>query len=154
MNLNTLTEKAQESVLGAQTLATEQNHSEVTPEHLLVVLVEQSGGIVPSILRKMSIDSARMAADARAQLKTMPQAYGADVRLSPRMKLIFDSAQAEAKRLQDEYVSTEHLFVALATEVGRSPAAQLLQRSGATKDAIFAALTQVRGNQRVSTHRS
>jgi ATP-dependent Clp protease ATP-binding subunit ClpB len=151
MNLNTLTEKAQESVLGAQTLATEQNHSEVTPEHLLVVLVEQSGGIVPSILRKMSIDPARMAAEARALLKTMPQAYGADVRLSPRMKLIFDSAQAEAKRLQDEYVSTEHLFVALATEVGRSPAAQLLQRSGATKDAIFAALTQVRGNQRVTS---
>ena len=151
MNLNTLTEKAQESVLGAQTLATEQNHSEVTPEHLLVVLVEQSGGIVPSILRKMSIDPARMAAEARALLKTMPQAYGADVRLSPRMKLIFDSAQAEAKRLQDEYVSTEHLFVALATEVGRSPAAQLLQRSGATKDAIFAAMTQVRGNQRVTS---
>ena len=74
MNLNTLTEKAQESVLGAQTLATEQNHSEVTPEHLLVVLVEQSGGIVPSILRKMSIDPARMAADARALLKTVPQA--------------------------------------------------------------------------------
>ena len=151
MNLNTFTEKAQEAILGAQNLATEQNHSEVTPEHLLVVLVEQSGGIVPSILRKMSIDPARMAADARALLKSMPQVYGADVRLSPRMKLVFDSAQAEAKRLQDEYVSTEHLLVALATEVGRSPAAQLLQRSGATKDAIFAALTQVRGNQRVTS---
>ena len=81
----------------------------------------------------------------------MPQAYGGDVRLSPRMKLIFDSAQAEAKRLQDEYVSTEHLLVALATEAGRSPAAQLLQRSGATKDALYAALTQVRGNQRVTS---
>jgi ATP-dependent Clp protease ATP-binding subunit ClpB len=151
MNLNTFTEKGQEAVLGAQTLATEQNHSEVTPEHLLVTLVEQSGGIVPSILRKMSIDPARVAADARGLLKAMPQAHGADVRLSPRMKLIFDSAQAEAKRLQDEFVSTEHLLVALATEVGRSPAAQVLQRSGATKDAIFAALTQVRGNQRVTS---
>ena len=99
----------------------------------------------------MSIDPARVAADARGLLKAMPQAYGADVRLSPRMKLIFDSAQAEAKRLQDDFVSTEHLLVALATEVGRSPAAQLLQRSGATKDAIFAALTQVRGNQRVTS---
>ena len=81
----------------------------------------------------------------------MPQAYGADVRLSPRMNLIFDSAEAEAKRLQDEFVSTEHLLVALATEIGRSPAAQLLQRSGATKDAIYAAMTQVRGNQRVTS---
>ena len=92
-----------------------------------------------------------MAAEARALLKSMPQAYGADVRLSPRMKLIFDSAQAEAKRLQDEYVSTEHLFLALATEAGRSPAAQLLQRLGATKDALYTALTQVRGNQRVTS---
>ena len=151
MNLNTFTEKAQEAIVGAQQLATEQSHSEVTPEHLLVVLVEQTGGIVPSILRKMSIDPAKVAAEARALLKAIPQAYGADLRLSPRMKLIFDSAQADAKRLQDEYVSTEHLLVALATEVGRSPGAQLLQRNGATKDAIYAALTQVRGNQRVTS---
>ncbi|HLG56290.1 MAG TPA: ATP-dependent chaperone ClpB [Vicinamibacterales bacterium] len=151
MNLNKFTEKAQEAVLGAQHLATEQNHSEVTPEHLLVALVEQSGGIVPSILQKMSIDPARMATEARALLKSLPQAHGTDVRFASRMKLVFDSAQAEAQRLQDEYVSTEHLLVALATEVGRSPAAQLLQRSGATKDAIFSALTQVRGNQRVTS---
>jgi ATP-dependent Clp protease ATP-binding subunit ClpB len=151
MNLNKFTEKAQEAVLAAQNLATEQNHSEVTPEHLLVALVEQSGGIVPSILQKMSIDPARMATEARTLLKSLPQAHGTDVRFASRMKLIFDSAQAEAQRLQDEYVSTEHLLVALATEVGRSPAAQLLQRSGASKDAIFSALTQVRGNQRVTT---
>jgi ATP-dependent Clp protease ATP-binding subunit ClpB len=151
MNLNKYTEKAQEAIVGAQNLATEQNHSEVTPEHLLVVLVEQSGGIVASILRKLNIEPATFTAEARALLKNMPQAYGGDLRLSPRMKLIFDAAEAEAKRLQDDYVSTEHLFVALATEVGRSPAAQLLQRQGATKDAIYAALTQVRGNQRVTS---
>src|SRR5687768_7961371 len=151
MNLNKYTEKAQEAIIAAQNLASEQNHSEVTPEHLLVALVEQEGGIVPSILRKMNIEPARVLADARALLKSVPQAYGGDVRLSPRMKLVFDSAEAEAKRLQDEYVSTEHLLVALASEVGRSPAAQLLQRAGATKDAIYAALTQVRGNQRVTS---
>jgi ATP-dependent Clp protease ATP-binding subunit ClpB len=151
MNLNKLTEKAQEAILGAQNLATEQNHSEVTPEHLLVTLVEQSGGIVPSVLRKMSLDPARVATEARALLKAMPQAYGADVRLSPRMKLIVDSAQAEATRLQDEFISTEHLFLALATEAGRSPAAQLLQRLAVTKDALYKALTEVRGNQRVTS---
>jgi len=151
MNLNKYTEKAQEAIIGAQNLASEQNNSEVTPEHLLVALVEQEGGIVPSILRKMNIDPAKVQAEARALLKNLPQAYGGDVRLSPRMKLIFDSAEAEAKRLQDDYVSTEHLLVALATEVGRSPAAQVLQRTGATKDAIYAALTQVRGNQRVTS---
>ena len=151
MNLNKYTEKAQEAIIGAQSLASDQNHSEVAPEHLLVSLVEQDGGIVPSILRKMSIDPAKVQADARALVKNLPQAHGGDVRLSPRMKLIFDSAEAEAKRLQDDYVSTEHLLVALTTEVGRSPAAQLLQRIGATKDAIFAALTQVRGSQRVTS---
>src|SRR5262245_47936286 len=118
MNLNKFTEKAQEAVVAAQNLASEQNHSEVMPEHLLVALVEQSGGIVPSILQKMNVQPATFAAEARALLKNVPQAYGADLRLSPRMKLIFDSAQAEAQRLQDEYVSTEHLFVALATEAG------------------------------------
>jgi ATP-dependent Clp protease ATP-binding subunit ClpB len=151
MNINKFTEKAQEAVVTAQNLATELHHAEVVPEHLLVALVEQDGGIVPSILRKMNLDPTKVAVDTRAVLRNQPQAYGADVHLSPRMKLVFDSAEAESKRLQDEYVSTEHLLVALATEVGRSPAAQLLQRSGATKDALYAALTQVRGNQRVTS---
>ncbi|HET9360755.1 MAG TPA: ATP-dependent chaperone ClpB [Vicinamibacterales bacterium] len=151
MNLNSLTEKAQEAVLGAQNLATEQNHSEVTPEHLFVTLVEQPGGIVPSLMRKLSLDPSRVSAEARDLLKAMPQAYGADLRLSPRMKLILDSAQAEAKRLQDQFVSTEHLLLAIATESGRSPAAQMLQRLGATKDALYKALTDVRGNQRVTS---
>src|SRR4051812_33505261 len=119
MNINKFTEKAQEAIATAQNLASEGNHSEVTPEHLLVALVEQQGGIVPSVLRKVGIDPARFGADARALFRSLPQAYGADVRLSPRMNLVFDSAQAEALRLQDEYVSTEHLLVALATETGR-----------------------------------
>jgi ATP-dependent Clp protease ATP-binding subunit ClpB len=151
MNINTFTEKAQEALVNAQTLASQLHHSEVTPEHLLTALAEQQGGIVPSILRKMQLDPTRIAADARALLNALPQAHGGDLRLSSRMRLIGDSAQAEATRLKDEYVSTEHLLVALATEAGRSPAAQLLQRSGVTKDALYAALTQVRGNQRVTS---
>ncbi|MBI3050683.1 MAG: ATP-dependent chaperone ClpB [Acidobacteria bacterium] len=151
MNLNKFTEKAQEAVLTAQNIATELTHAEVAPEHLLVALVEQSGGIVPSVLRKMTLDPGRVAADARRLLDNFPKAYGADLRFSPRMKLVFDSALAEAQRLQDEFISTEHLLLALATETGRSPAAQLLQRSGATKDALYAALTQVRGSQRVTS---
>jgi ATP-dependent Clp protease ATP-binding subunit ClpB len=151
MNLNKFTEKAQEAVLAAQNLGSELAHSEIVPEHLLVTLVEQAGGIVPSILRRLGLDPSRVTADARALLTSLPQVSGGDVRLSPRMKLIFDSAQAEAQRLQDEYVSTEHLLVALATEAGRSPGAQLLQRLGASKDALYTAMTQVRGNQRVTS---
>ncbi|MGE0591293.1 MAG: ATP-dependent chaperone ClpB [Vicinamibacterales bacterium] len=151
MNMNSFTEKAQEAVVAAQTLAGEQSHAEVTPEHLLVTLVEQAGGIVPSVLSRLRVEPSRAAADARALLASLPKAYGADLRLSPRMKLLFDSAQAEAQRMQDEYISTEHLLLALATEAGRSPAAQLLAKLGATKDALYAALTQVRGNQRVTS---
>ena len=151
MNINRLTEKGQEAVVTAQNLATQMNHAEVAPEHLLVALVEQSGGIAPSILQKLSVDPASFAGEARALLTNVPQAYGADLRLSPRMNLIFTSAEAEAKRLQDEFVSTEHLLLALATEAGRSPAAQLLQRAGATKDALYSAMTQIRGNQRVTS---
>jgi ATP-dependent Clp protease ATP-binding subunit ClpB len=151
MNLNKFTEKAQETVVTAQNLASEFNHAEVTPEHLLVALLEQSGGVAPSVIRKMVLDPARIAADARVLLKNMPQAYGADIRFSPRMKLIFDSAMAEAERMQDEYVSTEHLLLAVATEAGRSPAAQSLQKHGVTKDKLYSALTQVRGSQRITS---
>jgi ATP-dependent Clp protease ATP-binding subunit ClpB len=151
MNLNKFTEKAQEAVMTAQNLASEGTHAEIAPEHLLVALAEQENGIVPSLLRKMTLDPRHVAAEARKLLDSLPKAYGADVRLSPRMNLIGQSAQAEATRLQDEYVSTEHLLLALASEAGRSPAAQLLKRLGITKDTLYQALTQIRGNQRVTS---
>jgi ATP-dependent Clp protease ATP-binding subunit ClpB len=151
MDFKKLTEKAQEAVMTAQNLASEMTHAEITPEHLLVALVEQENGIVPSILRKIGIDPKQVAGEARMLFESMPKAYGADVRLSPRMNLIIQSAQAEATRLQDEYTSTEHLLLALASEGGRSSAAQLLKRFGVTKDTLYQALTQVRGNQRVTS---
>ena len=73
MNLNKFTEKAQESVVTAQNLATELTHSEITPEHLLVALVEQDNGIVPSVLRKMALDPAHVAAEARKLLDSLPK---------------------------------------------------------------------------------
>jgi len=151
MDFKKLTEKAQEAVMTAQNLASEMTHAEITPEHLLVALAEQEGGIVPSILRKLTLDPKDVAGQARMLFESMPKAYGADVRLSPRMNLIVQSAQAEATRMQDEYTSTEHLFLALADEKGRSPSAQLLKRLGVTKDTLYQALTQVRGNQRVTS---
>ncbi len=161
MTNDTFTEKAQQAIVAAQQLAESQHHAEVVPEHLLVALVEQQGGIVRSVLAKTSpakaapekagLDPAKVAAEARQLLKTLPQTYGAELRLSPRMKFIFDAAQAEATRLQDQFVSTEHLLLAVATETGRSPAAQYLQKAGLTQDVLYAALTQVRGGQRVTS---
>jgi ATP-dependent Clp protease ATP-binding subunit ClpB len=152
MNINKFTEKAQEAMLGAQHLAEQMNHSQIEPEHLLVALVEQREGIIPELLRKMSADPATIGRGARELLAQLPQAYGgAQAGMSPRLKLVADLAQAEAERLKDEYISTEHLFVAVASETGRSPAAKFLQGQGITRDKIFEALTGVRGSQRVTS---
>src|SRR4029450_9882827 len=152
MNINKFTEKAQEAMLGAQHLAEQMNHSQIEPEHLLVALVEQREGIIPELLRKMSSDPATIGQGARELLAQLPQAYGgAQPGLSPRLKLVADLAQAEAEPLKDQYTSTEHLFVAIASETGRSPAAKFLQAQGITRDKIFEALTGVRGSQRVTS---
>jgi ATP-dependent Clp protease ATP-binding subunit ClpB len=152
MDINKYTEKAQEAILGAQRLTEQMSHAQIEPEHVLTALVEQREGIVPELLRKMSVDPGVVAREVRELLSRMPQAYGgSQPGLSPRLKLISDSAQAEAGRLKDEYVSTEHLFVAIATETGRSPAAKLLQQHGITPDKVLQALTSVRGSQRVTS---
>jgi ATP-dependent Clp protease ATP-binding subunit ClpB len=151
MNINKYTEKAREAVAAALELAQQANNPTVEPEHLLVALLEQRDGIVPEIVRKLNVDPAQLARAGRELLKKLSSAYGgAQPAMSPRLKLVTDQAQAEADRLKDEYVSTEHLFVAIADETGRSPAAQLLKQQGVTRDKIFEVLTSVRGSQRVT----
>jgi ATP-dependent Clp protease ATP-binding subunit ClpB len=152
MNLNKYTEKAQEAVLTAQRLAGEMSHAQIEPEHVLVALVEQREGVVPEVLRKIAADLTQIARGARELLAKLPQAYGgAEPGLSPRLRAVADFAQKEAERLKDEFVSTEHLLVAIASEPGRSPAARFLTEKGLTPDKIFSALTSVRGSQRVTS---
>ena len=152
MNINKYTEKAQEAIASAQQLAEQASHAQIEPEHLLVALVEQKDGVVPELLRKMNADPGAVARSARELLGKMPQAYGgSQPGLSPRLKLVADLAEAEAARLKDEYVSTEHLLVAIASETGRSPSAKLLTERGITGDKIFGALTAIRGSQRVTS---
>jgi ATP-dependent Clp protease ATP-binding subunit ClpB len=151
MNINKFTEKAREAVAKAIDLTKQSNNPQVEPEHLLAALVEQSDGIVPDLLRKMGVDVARATTGARELLKNMPQAYGgAEPHLSPRFSLVADRAQAEADRVKDDFVSTEHLFIAIADESGRSPAAQLLKKLGISQDGIAQALKSIRGSQRVT----
>ena len=151
MNINKYTEKAREAVAAAVALAQQGNNPQVEPEHLLVALVEQRDGIIPDLLRKMSADPAVVGRAARELLGKLPQAYGgSEPALSPRLRLVTDAAQAEADRLKDDYVSTEHLLIAIVDEAGRSPAAQVLKQSGVTRDTVLQALTSVRGSQRVT----
>src|SRR3954468_17952810 len=152
MDLNKYTEKAQQAVLAAQRLAQEMNHPQIEPEHLLTSLVEQQDGIVPELLRKMNVPVPAIAAGARELLTKLPTAYGgSQPGVSPRFNLVAQAAEAEASRLKDEFVSTEHLFMAVATEAGRSPAARFLQQHGITGDKLLQALTGVRGSQRVTS---
>src|SRR4051794_39692593 len=151
MNINKYTEKAREAVAAAVELAQTGNNPQVEPEHLLSALIDQQEGVVPGLLRKMNVDPAVVSRAAKELVGKLPSAYGgAQPGVSPRLKLVTDQAQAEADRLKDEFVSTEHLFVGIADESGRSPSAQLLKAQGVTRDQIFQALTSVRGSARVT----
>ena len=151
MNINKYTEKAQEAIIAAQQLAEREGHAEVLPEHLLLTLLEQKDGVVPEIVRKMNPDPSSLAAAVRAELNRLPRAHGGQVGLSSRLRQVTTGAEQEAERLKDEYVSTEHLFIAIAAEGGRSSASRLLQQRGITKDTILQAMQSVRGSQRVTS---
>jgi len=151
MNLNRYTEKAQQAILASQQRAERDGHPEIAPEHLLSALLTQPDGIVPALLGKMQVNAQALIGGAEALLKALPRTQGgAQPGLSSRLRAVLTAAEQEAESLKDEYTSTEHLFVALANEGGRSASARLLAQNGVTKDAVFQALTQVRGSQRVT----
>ena len=151
MNINKYTEKAREAVAAAIEVARQHNNPQLEPEHLLLALVEQREGIIPELLRKMNVDPAQVARAARDLVAKLPSAYGgAEPTLSPRLNKVTSTAEDEASRMKDDYVSTEHLFISIADEGGRSPAAQLLKQNNVTRNTILQALTSVRGSQRVT----
>ena len=134
MNLNKFTEKAQEAVISAQSLASEMNHAQIEPEHLLVTLAEQQGGVVPSLLRKLNVDPADVARAAREHLARQPRAHGgSEPSLAPRLRVDLEAAQADAKSMQDEFVSTEHLLLGLLKETGKSPSIDILRVRGVSR---------------------
>jgi len=151
MNLNTFTEKAQEALVAASRLAASLSHAQVEPEHLLAALGEQPGGIVPAIFQKLGQPAAPIALALKDQLGRLPKAHGAaEPGLSPRLRAVVERAQADATAMQDQYVSAEHLFAAIAGEKGRAPAAELLRERGVTPEAVQRAVTEIRGAQRVT----
>ena len=151
MNLNRYTEKAQEAILAAQQLAERAGNPEVVPEHLLLALLTQSEGIVPAVLGKMNVPADTIGPVMQGLVDRLPKAHGgAQPGLSARARNVLTAAEQEAERLKDEFTSTEHLFLAIAAEGGRAPAAEALKARRVTKDAILQALVAVRGSQRVT----
>ena len=151
MNLKRYTEKSQEAVLAAQQLAERQHHPQIEPEHLLVTLIDQADGVVPAVLRRLGVEPPRLLEEARAWLGKQPRAHGGtEAGPSPRLRGVAQAAEREAERLNDDYVSTEHLLLAVTREGGRAEAARLLAAHGVTSAQVLEALSAVRGSQRVT----
>ena len=150
MNLEKLTIKAQEALNAASSIARQEDHSQLDTEHLLFALLRQEDGIVPPIIARIGGDPDRIAGELETMLAQQPRVYGtaAQLQFSPTAARILAKAEAEAATLKDDFVSTEHILIAMAA--GGGPAAELLKKSGVTKNAILEALKQVRGNQRVT----
>ncbi|HKS22022.1 MAG TPA: ATP-dependent chaperone ClpB [Thermoanaerobaculia bacterium] len=147
MNFNKLTVKAQEAVVDAQNLARGAGNPEVTPEHLLVALLRQEGGIVAPILNKLGIAPAQIEAEAAAELSKFSKVGGASAEplIGANLRRVFDVAFEEAAKFNDEYVSTEHFLLAITQVKG-----DILKRHGVVHDAVLKALQSVRGSQRVT----
>ncbi len=149
MNLDRFTQKAQETIVAAQNLAEELQSPILDAEHLLAALVEPDDGIPAETLRRLGVDMPAFREELAAALNKRARIQGGSMSADPRFRRAVERAGEEARRLHDDYVSTEHLLIATAESGGE--AQQLLERHGANKEAILRALTSVRGSQRVTS---
>jgi len=146
-----LTVKAQEALQGAQEIAARHDNQEIQPLHLLGALVAQSDGVVPALLTRLGVPLEALSQDLTRELDRLPKVRGfAQQHMGATLNAALEHAFDETAKFKDEYVSTEHLFLALAG-LDRDPAGQLLKRHGATHEAILQALAGVRGSQRVTS---
>jgi ATP-dependent Clp protease ATP-binding subunit ClpB len=156
MDLNRLTQKSQEALHDAQTGALSLGHTEVDGEHLLLALLDQPEGVVPRLLLQAGADPDALRDDLQAELSRRPRVTGpaaapGQVMVTQRLARLLDAAEREAGRLKDEYVSVEHLLLALVDEGTASAAGRRLHDQGLTRERLLTALTQIRGSQRVTS---
>jgi len=146
-----MTVKAQEALQQANDVAARHENQQLEPIHFLAALVAQTDGVVPPLLARLGIRSEALTQDIEREISRLPRVQGfAQQHLGKALNSVLERAFDEAERFKDEYVSTEHLFLALAGE-DRDPAGQLLKRHGASYEAILQALSGVRGSQRVTS---
>ena len=154
MDLNRFTEKAQQAVAGSQKIAARMNHQQIDVEHVLLALLDQEKGLAAAVLNKAGVSVDALTIKLQRELDRMPRVTGPDgtpERFYPtgRFTKLIDNAEAEAKKLKDEYVSVEHLLLAAAEDAGA--AGRTLKEFGVSRDRLLKALQDVRGNQRVTT---
>ena len=156
MDPSHLTQKSQEALHDAQTKALRFGHTEVDGEHLLLALLDQPDGIVPRLLTQAGADPDRLRPALETELSRRPRVTGpgvspGQINVTQRLGRLLDDAAQQAKRLKDEYVSVEHLVLALLDEGQGAAAGRLLAEQGVSRDAFLQALTKIRGNQRVTS---
>ena len=151
LRFDKMTVKAQEALQEAQEIAARHEQQEIAPLHLLSALVAQTDGVVPSLLARLGVRSETLTAEIERELGRLPKVQGfSQQNMGRALNDVFEQAFKEADKFKDEYVSTEHIFLAIAGK-DRDPAGQLLKKHGATHEAILQALTGVRGTQRVTS---
>ena len=153
MRIDKFTQKMQEALQAAQDVASQFNHQEITNEHFLSALLDQSDGIAQPLLEKIGVPANRLRERLTAELERRPRVTGAavDLRLSNELRSVLDGAEKEMAKLKDEYTSAEHYLLALsAAPPSGVPAAKILKDLGVTRDKLMQALQQVRGSQRVT----
>lgn len=154
MRFDRFTERAQEAAQRAAEIIQRYGHNQIDTEHILLALIEQPQGVIPQILDYLKIDSNALTERLDYILRTSPKAniFGGgagQIFITPRVKRIIDLANEEANRLKDEYISTEHIFLAILSERS-TPAARLLEGAGVTRERVYDAIQQIRGGQRVT----
>ena len=154
MRFDRFTERAQEAAQRAAEIIQRYGHNQIDTEHILLALIEQPQGVVPQILEILKVDPQILMERLDYILKTSPKAsiFGGgagQIFITPRVKRIIDLANEEASKLKDEYISTEHLFLAILSEKN-TPAARLLETTGLTRERVSEAVIQLRGGQRVT----
>jgi ATP-dependent Clp protease ATP-binding subunit ClpC len=156
MRFDKFTERAQDAAMRAYEILQRYQHSQADTEHLLLALLEQPNGLIPEILDKIGVDHEMVIDRIDQILEASPKVGGmvnmavGQVYITPRLKRVLDNAQEEAKNMQDEYISTEHLFLAVCDERG-TPTARILQEIGVTKSRISDVIEEVRGGQKVTS---
>lgn len=153
MNFEKFTDKAQEAVVEAQQLALKLDHQQVDVEHLHMALLEQEDGLIPRLLGIIGADTSKLKQDLQQELDRLPKVYGTNVEQvypTRRFNHVLIKAEDEAKRFKDEYVSVEHIYLAMVSEKN-TPSARILAEYGVDREQVLSALSKIRGNERVTS---
>ena len=156
MNMNRLTQKSQEALQTAQSLAVREGHYEIDVEHLAAALIEQQDGLIPRLLKRMNVEAANMLATINTDLQKRPRVSGPGIEpgkvyISQKVNDLLVQAESEARSLKDEYISVEHLFLAMIEKAHQYSLKTVFKTFDITRERFLSVLTEVRGCQRVVT---